>query len=109
MPAMMTNRSDRPPAQRHRVLPGLQEAFLTFSVSSHWIAHERKRTWTCMLSRIFMMFTFTSSPPSLFILSHGPQILLETEPASCECRPAPVSLLAPCPEDLVTKVFSRTF
>ena len=79
------------PAQRHRVLPGQQEAFLTFSVSSHWIAHERKRTWTCMLSQIFMMFTFTSSPPSLFVLSHGPQILLKQsqQAVSADQHPSP--------------------
>lgn len=91
MPATTTSRSDRPPAQRHRVLPSRQEAFLTFSVSSHWIAHERKSTWTCMLSRIFMMFTFTSSPPPFLYSLTAPRSFLKQsqQAVSADQHPSP--------------------
>jgi len=90
---MTTSRSDQPPlpvppASSHRL-----EAVSHFAVFSPWTTQERKRNrnWTCMLRWIFITpFTL----PSLFVVSHGPQTLLETEPASCERRPA---LISPSP------------
>lgn len=42
-----------------------------------------------MFRKIFMILF--SPHPSLFVLPHGPQTLFETEPASCNHKPASVS------------------
>lgn len=68
---------------------------------------EKKKLDLHVKTDFYYYYFFLPSPFSPFLYSHGPQTSLETEPASCECRPASISLQHP--PNLVTKVFSKIF
>lgn len=77
-----------------------------FRLSSHWTAHERKRNWTCMLRRIFIIFIFLPQPfpPFLYSLtaprpfSKQSQQAVSTDQHQSHSQP---------PQNPVSKVFSR--
>uniref|UniRef100_A0A7N5JBF6 Small glutamine-rich tetratricopeptide repeat-containing protein alpha n=1 Tax=Ailuropoda melanoleuca TaxID=9646 RepID=A0A7N5JBF6_AILME len=69
--------------------------------------HPREKKKQKLDLHVKMDFYYSFTLPSLFVVSHGPQTLLETEPASRERRPALIS--SQPPENPVVKVFSRLF
>lgn len=56
---------------------------------------EKKKLDLHVKTDFYYYYFFLPSPFSPFLYSHGPQTSLETEPASCECRPASISLQHP--------------